>query len=184
MQMPRRRKCRHCLELFKLDPRNAAKQKYCSKPECQRASKSASQRKWLTKPENKNYFQGPDNIRRVQEWRKRNPGYWRENRPGSAPLQDHSNSETMEKRGDTENLTAHALQDLLSAYQPVLLGFLAHFTGFTLQDDIVNFGRRLQQLGQDILTEPSTCRGGRHDNQQTSHPARHGPPDSRSVQLD
>ena len=34
MQMPRRRKCRHCQELFKLDPRNAAKQKYCSKPEC------------------------------------------------------------------------------------------------------------------------------------------------------
>lgn len=175
MQKPQRLKCRHCLELFKLDCRNAAKQQYCSKPECRRASKIASQRKWLAKPENKNYFQGPDNIQRVQEWRKRNPGYWRKSRPGSTPLQDDSISKTMEQQGDTENFTAHALQDLLSAYQPVLLGFLAHFTGFTLQDDIVNFGRRLQQLGQDILTEPSTCRGGRHDNQQTSHPARHGP---------
>ena len=123
-------------------------------------------------------FGGPDNVRRVQEWRKGNPGYWRKSRPDATPLQDNSISKTMEQHSDTEDLTAHALQDLLSAYQPVLLGFLAHFTGFTLQDDIVNFGRRLQQLGQDILTEPSTCRGGRHDNQQTSHPARHGPPGS------
>jgi hypothetical protein len=168
----------HCLELFKLDPRNAAKQKYCSKPECRRASKIASQKKWLAKPENHNYFRGSDNVQRVQEWRKGNPGYWRKNRPGSTPLQDDSISKTMEQRRDTKELTALALQDLLSAYQPVLLGFLAHFTGFTLQDDIVNFGRRLQQLGQDILTEPSTCRGGRHDNQQTSHSARHGPPGS------
>ena len=178
MQKPQRRKCRHCQELFKLDPRNAAKQKYCSKPECRRASKTASQKKWLAKPENHNYFRGPDNVRRVQEWRKGKPGYWRNSMPDATPLQDNSISKTMEQRGDTKELTALALQDLLSAYQPVLLGFLAHFTGFTLQDDIVNFGRRLQQLGQDILTEPSTCRGGRHDNQQTSHPARHGSPGS------
>ncbi len=175
MQIPQRRKCRHCLKLFKLDPRNAAKQKYCSKPECRRASKIASQKKWLAKPENQNYFRGSDNVQRVQEWRKGNPGYWRKSRADTAPLQDDLISKTMEQRGDTENLAVHALQDLLSAYQTVLLGFLAHFTGFTLQDDIVNFGRRLQQLGQNILTEPSTCRGGHHDNQQTSHPARHGP---------
>lgn len=123
MQKPRRRKCMHYLELFKLDPRNAAKQKYCSKPECRLASKAASQKKWLAKTENHNYFRGPENVRRVQEWRKGNPGYWRMSRPDATPLQDDLILKTMEQQSDTKDLTALALQDLLSAYQPVLLVF-------------------------------------------------------------
>jgi hypothetical protein len=44
MKKNRRRKCRHCRELFRPDPRNHRHQRYCSKPACRRASKAASQR--------------------------------------------------------------------------------------------------------------------------------------------
>jgi len=31
----------------------------------------------VEKPENWNYFRDPEHLKRVQEWRKRNPGYWK-----------------------------------------------------------------------------------------------------------
>jgi hypothetical protein len=68
----KRRKCCNCNELFIPDPRNAKRQRYCRK-----ASKAASQRRWLQKPENQDYFSGPQNVKRVQLWREANPRYWR-----------------------------------------------------------------------------------------------------------
>ncbi len=52
MAFPRKRICLHCRTYFRTDPRNARKQKYCSRPECRKASKAASQKRWLNKPEN------------------------------------------------------------------------------------------------------------------------------------
>jgi hypothetical protein len=47
-----RRKCKCCLKLFRPDPRNRRHQRYCSTPACRRASKGASQARWLAQPEN------------------------------------------------------------------------------------------------------------------------------------
>ena len=64
------------MEFFAPEGRNAFHQSYCSKPECRRASKAASQRRWLAKPANRNYFRDQENVRRVQEWRQAHPtGY-------------------------------------------------------------------------------------------------------------
>ena len=60
-----RRKCRHCGQLFRPDPRNLRHQRYCSAKECRRASKAASQRRWLAKAENRDYFRGPEQMARV-----------------------------------------------------------------------------------------------------------------------
>ena len=60
-----RRKCRHCGQLFRPDPRNLRHQRYCSAKECCRASKAASQRRWLAKAENRDYFRGPEQMARV-----------------------------------------------------------------------------------------------------------------------
>ena len=68
------RKCKHCMDIFTPDPRNTYHQEYCSKPECRKASKKASQAKWLGKPENQNYFSGPTNVQRMKDWRKAHPG--------------------------------------------------------------------------------------------------------------
>ena len=67
-----RRKCRHCGQLFRPDPRNLRHQRYCSAKECRRASKAASQRRWLAKTENRDYFRGPEQMARVSgRWPRR-----------------------------------------------------------------------------------------------------------------
>ena len=67
-------KCRHCCDLFTPEPRSAGRQEYCSKnDECKKASKAASQTRWRAK--NPDHFKGSVNVKRVQLWRKENPGY-------------------------------------------------------------------------------------------------------------
>jgi hypothetical protein len=73
--------------LFAPDYRNRGRQKYCSTPECQQASKRARQQRWLSKPENQDHFRGAENVQRVQEWRKAHPGYWKRS-PRAGTLQD------------------------------------------------------------------------------------------------
>ena len=77
MSTRRRRKCRDCGRLFRPDPRNLRHQRYCSAKECRRASKAASQRRWLAKAENRDYFRGPEQMARVRAWRAAHPGYAR-----------------------------------------------------------------------------------------------------------
>jgi len=36
-----------------------------------------SQKYWHAKPENRNYWRGVENVRRVQEWRQAHPQYWK-----------------------------------------------------------------------------------------------------------
>ena len=48
----------NCNEKHRCDHRNRGRQSYCSKPACRKASKAASQRRWLSRPENENYFRG------------------------------------------------------------------------------------------------------------------------------
>ena len=178
-QRIRKRKCRNCGEIFVPDPRNVRKQEYCKKPECRKASKAAAQARWLAKKENANYFHGPENVRRVQEWRKHNPGYWKRKRAGAGnTLQDHSNGKIAEKQAVAKQLTQDALQDLLMTQHTVLMGLIAHLTGVALQDDIVSTTRRLQQLGADILNSSTlNYQGGDYANKNPYSP-RPDPPGS------
>lgn len=78
MKRPRtQRKCKHCRTFFAPDPRSARRQRYCAQPACRQASKAASQRRWLQKPGNRDYFTGPTHVERVRQWRRAHPGYWR-----------------------------------------------------------------------------------------------------------
>ncbi len=63
------RKCLSCGSFFHPHPRSKGRQRYCSETTCQKASKAASQKKWLSKPHNQHYFIGPDNVERVRQWR-------------------------------------------------------------------------------------------------------------------
>jgi len=157
----KRRKCKHCGRLFLPDSRNATRQRYCSKSECRKASKASSQKRWLQKPENQDYFRGPDNVERVQLWRKGHPGYWRP-KPKYNPtaLQDPSTRQLPENNDDRDDFTFHALQDSLILQPTVFIGLIAQLTGFALQEDIAMAARRLQQLGNDILNPQ--LKGGSH----------------------
>jgi len=152
MKRRRQRKCLCCGSLFRPDPRNVRHQRYCSKPACRKASKAARQRRWLAKPENQDYFRGPEHVARVQAWRSTHPGYWR--RPGikaAVALQDDSCTQAFELSNASTTFAGDALQDVLSAQPAVLIGLIAHVTASALQDDIARSARRLLQLGQDIL---------------------------------
>jgi hypothetical protein len=81
----KRRRCLHCRHLFHRHPRTRTQQRFCSAPACRAASKKASQRHWLGKPENRDYFCGMQHVNRVQAWREKHPEYGRK-RPLSAEL--------------------------------------------------------------------------------------------------
>jgi hypothetical protein len=141
--------------LFTPDARNATRQRYCSKPGCRKHSKAESQSRWLQKPENRDYFRGPEHVLRVQRWRAANPGYWRriKRRPGA--LQDPSIAQVAVSNTDRHHAEKDALQDLLILQPAVMVGLIAQLTGSALQDDIARAARRMQQLGNDILYPPT-----------------------------
>jgi len=146
MTRPELPKCLSCKKLFRVDPRNARHQKYCCEPGCRKASKTASRCAWLAKPENQDYFRGPENVVRVQAWRVAHPQYWRRAAGQRAQkpiaLQDLCRAQAVETIHDSKSLSPPALkdtlQDLLSRQPAVLVGFIAQFTGSALQDAMPN----------------------------------------------
>jgi hypothetical protein len=122
------------------------------KPVCRQASKAASQRVWRQKPENADYFRGPDNVARVQAWRKAHPGYWRRKAPEIAlALQEISKPQPPDNRPPAVPDEAVALQDLFRGQPPVVLGLIAHLTGSALQEDIAVMTRNLHSRGRAVL---------------------------------
>ncbi len=158
----KKKRCRNCRRLFIPDHRNRSRQKYCKKSECRRASKIASQKTWLNKPENTDHFKGPVNVQRVREWRKKNPGYWKRSKKQIA-LQDPLKVQPAENIEDKDPFTNNALQDFLRAQPPVIVGLIANFTGSALQDDIASTLLRMKKYGQDILCSQPQLEGNAND---------------------
>jgi len=161
MKPARSRICLYCEEAFEADRRNASRQKYCSAPACRRASKVASQRLWIAKPENRNYHSGPDAVARVRDWQNAHPAYReRQKAKRAAALQDHCNSQAAELKQESALLpipaeislapVSPALQDFINTQPFVFVGLIAHFFNITLQDEIASTTRSLQKLGEDI----------------------------------
>ena len=133
-----RRKCRHCKAFFQPEPRNRHHQRYCGRAECRRASKGASQRKWERRPENRDYYGGPEKAEKVRAWRAAHPGYWKRARESSV-----------------------ALPDIWTKQDPLLVGLIAHFTGVALPEDIAVVANRLVARGQALLGRTN------HENRKT-----------------
>jgi hypothetical protein len=150
-------KCLSCAEIFIVDVRNRGRQKYCSKPECQRQSKAASQRKWLSHPQNHHHFRDAENAARVRRWQQEHPGYWRNTaRYKRRTLQDSLPRNPLIKM-ESAIAKAPPLQEALSAPEPLLIGLIATLVGSPLQEDIARTSRRLVQLGHDILSGGTNC---------------------------
>lgn len=162
-------KCLHCREFFIPCPNSRNTQRYCAKPECRKASKTAAQAKWLNKPENRFYFRGPENVERIQCWRERHPGYWRKKRSSQPDaLQDLAPSEVSQSQPITLNEiglladgfsrcepskapSAGALQDLACVQVPLLAGVVSLLIGDALQDRFATFTRELVDRGKRVL---------------------------------
>jgi hypothetical protein len=181
MRKRAKRKCLYCGQRFEPDYRNHHHQKYCSQPLCRKASKASSQRRWLKKPDNRDYFRHPDHVERAQKWRKAHP---RQGDGGGSPtqtshlLQDVCSGQPCEIIAESAIIPPHPappvppspssppipplLQDFSNVQHIVLLGLIAHLTG-ALQDDIAITFRRFLQLGQDILYTAHSDQGGKND---------------------
>jgi len=160
---PSRRKCRRCRRMFHPDYRNGYHQHYCSDPACRRASRVATQRKWRRKPENRDHFRGPDEVRRVQEWRRDHPGYWKQkSSPNLDPESTDRQTVNVEQTScNVPSSPQPPLQDVCLAQNPAFVGLISLVTGSTLQDDIEATSRQLLLRGRNILglqvPEPTTA---------------------------
>lgn len=148
------RKCQHCKEFFVPDVRHRRRQRYCVAPACRRASKAASQERWLGRPENRDYFRGPENVQRVQAWRAANPGYGKRPAQPRAPLQEMMKAQVAPGQAAADQDEGQALQETWRAQPPLLVGLIAHLTGTALQEDMAPVMRRLITRGQALL-EPN-----------------------------
>ena len=146
------RKCQHCSEFYLPDRRNLHHQRYCAKSACRKQSKAESQRRWLEKPDNQNYFSGSQNSQRVKEWRKSHPGYWRKKKSASEePLQDLCTTQPAQNEGVIKPELSDALQEVLLMQPAVMVGLISMMTGSALQEDIATTTRALLSKGRDIL---------------------------------
>ncbi len=161
MKPAKNRLCLCCIAPFEADRRDAHHQEYCTKPPCRKASKAASQRLWLAKPENFNYHSGPVAVARVSEWQKAHPEYReRQKKIRIVALQDFCATQLLESTRELPILPDHeeisvlpvplALQDFITTQPYVFVGLISHFFNITLQDDIASTTRSLQKLGEDI----------------------------------
>jgi len=170
------RKCKHCKDFFVPDYRNAGRQEFCGKPECRKASKAESQRKWLQKPKNIDYFKGPTNVCRVREWRKKHPGYWRHKVSCNQNTLQDTLTENNDKKQAVNITLEDALQDFCLIQPAVFIGLISQLSGSALQDDIASQLRSMQQLGTDILNNPNYCKGGHHGRKTPYNPGQSPPP--------
>jgi hypothetical protein len=180
-----RRKCRCCNVFFTPDARNPGRQFYCWAPDCRRASKAASQRRWLRKAANRNYFRDAANVERVQQWRKANPGYWKRSKSRSKQGQP---LETKALNPGTTSCNAiqrdlFALQDFVLTEHPAFVGLISMVTGSTLQEDIAIVGRNLLLQGRTILGFKNPGKTTANHDSKTIDPTRPPPAGAAQLQL-
>jgi hypothetical protein len=153
MNPPTHRRCCYCRQRFVPDYRNAYHQRFCAKPECQRTSKWTSQRRWLRKPQNRNYFREPDNIVRVRDWRREHPGYWRTHQHRCTRALAIEPARASAPEATSTPLPACTLQDVCRSKLPILTGILSRLGCCTLQEDIARCAKQMVSEAQCILVQ-------------------------------
>jgi hypothetical protein len=169
-----KRKCLCCQEFYRPDHRNLRHQRNCSKAACRKESKAQSQHRWQQRPENQNYFRGPENSQRVKDWRKRHPGYWRKSEASvQVPLQEDCQEQVPPREEVTSEKRSCALQEVLLMQPAVVVGLISMMTGHALQEDIVATARVLVRKGRDILegNPGSETPRSKNENQTSPLPA-------------
>jgi hypothetical protein len=171
--------------LFLPNRRNWWHQKYCAKPECRKASQAESQRRWLSKPENRDVFRGSENVERVRQWRAKNPGYWKRLSKAPGTLQEVFQTQAIQNKELTKTTSLPPLQDFVALQDPLLLGLIAHLVDSPLQEVVEQAARRLLLKGQSILDMRFGMKpkGNTYADKETSPVPGTASPGSAAVQL-
>ena len=146
-----RRKCCHCKEFFLPDQRNRHHQRYCARPACRRASKAASQRRWESRPENRDYYCGPEKATKVRAWQGAHPGYWKRRRSQKAVLPDVLPEQLSAVQRETAPDDQTVLPDVWRGQSAMVVGLIAQMTGCVLPEDIAVVANRLVARGQALM---------------------------------
>ena len=142
-----RRKCVSCKKLFVPEARNRRHQLCCGKTSCRLARKAASDRRWRGKPENREYWSGPENAARVRAWQKAHPGYWKERKKRARVLQVVCATEAVGCEEDNSKV----LQDVWRTQPPLLLGLISRITGTVLHTDMAEITGQLIASGRALV---------------------------------
>lgn len=186
MRVPTCFKCLHCNEERKSEPRNRGRQRYCGKEACRRASKAASQRRWLSRPENAGYFRGKEACERVKRWREAHPKYWQRKKKsgGGDALQEICAEQSVQDKGVEESGLLRALQEISQPQPAFFVGLISVLTGNALQDDIAASALQFVSRGRDILGMGLGGSATKNDQKHTSSVSRTTAARASPVQLD
>jgi hypothetical protein len=142
-----RRKCVSCRKLFVPDARNRRHQRCCGKASCRQERKAASDRRWRGKPQNREYWSGPENTARVRAWQKAHPGYWKRRKKKARVLQVVCAPEAFVRERDNSKV----LQDVWRMQPPLLLGPISKITGTVLHTDMAEITGQLIANGRALV---------------------------------
>ena len=138
----RKHKCPNCKQFFTPHPATRRHQRYCSTRECQQARKAVANRRF--RRANPDYDKGPHNVARVQEWRRHNPGYWRNEKRNGGPgreavyaLQAVLKPQPIEQQVINLKDRVDTLQAVSDRQGVLFQGLAAQLTGSALQADLV-----------------------------------------------
>jgi hypothetical protein len=133
-------RCRHCHTLFLPNPR-IKKQRYCNRPECQRARKALWQKQKM--------LQDPDyqtTHREAQKtWMEQHPGYWKTYR-AEHPAYLQKNRQNQQNRDRKRRLARLAKMDALRPFSFIKPG------SYFLAPDLA----KMDSLAQKVFLIPDT----------------------------
>jgi hypothetical protein len=142
-----RRKCVSCKKLFVPEARNQRHQRCCAGVSCQRERKAASDRRWRSRPENREYWSGPENAARARAWQKAHPGYWKKRKKRARVLQVVCAAQPVGLEKDEPKV----LQEVWRMQPPLLLGLISKITGTVLHTDMAQITGQLIASGRALV---------------------------------
>ena len=97
------------------------------------------------------YFRGDEEVRRVQEWRRAHPGYWKKQKSRSQRDQPPDSQGVSPSRDLVTYLPVISVRYKISASRedPAFVGLISMVTGSTLQEDIATTARQLLLRGRE-----------------------------------
>jgi hypothetical protein len=144
----RKRTCLHCKEKFTPNRFNHHHQKYCGRPECQKASHRASNKRYSSRKRTDPDFRCKE-VERVKKWRLDNPNYRNKEKKSkkmknAALLRDFAGAEN--------DVKDDVLRDMVIFQSYCIQGLVSHLNG-ALRDDIGSVMNRYYDIGKALCPE-------------------------------
>lgn len=142
------RPCRICSKPFLANKYSGNRQAVCGDAGCKKAARKLCQADWCAR--NPDYFRGPENTCRMQQWRRENPD-WRQ-RQAAVRSARAAKSSSQTESCNTPRPRPGRLQDSVSDPQGLLLvGLASVVSGSVLQDEVQSFFQECLRRGGDLL---------------------------------